>query len=109
MTRRKSSRRRAWYCSKIDADDGETIREPIHDRRGQGGEFRRELPPRVAQVSQGEHDPRADDADANLDRAIDGEDEGEAARASDRPEGVDRDNRRRVTGERRGIGGEIAQ
>ena len=63
----------------------------------------------MSEIGQGEHDARGDDADADLERAIDGEDEDDAVRASDRPENVDRDDRRGVAGERRGVGGEIAQ
>ena len=60
---------------KIGAGGHKTIGEPIHDRRRQGSEFRREFSPRVAEIGQGQHDARAHDADANLERAIDGQDD----------------------------------
>ena len=54
-----------------------------------------------------EHDPGADNADANFDRAVDGEKKDDAARAPDRPKRVDRDDRRGVASERCGVGCEI--
>ena len=63
----------------------------------------------MTEIGEREHDAGGDDADANLERAIDGEDEDDAVRASDRSENVDRDNRRRVAGERCGVSREIAQ
>ena len=68
--------------------------------------FRREWP----RVGQGQHDARAHDANADLERAIDGQDHDAAGIArAHRSENVARENRRRVAGKRRGIGGEIAQ
>ncbi len=109
MTRRKRSRRSARNWSRLALAVAKAIGKPIHDRARQGRAFRRELSPRVAEIGQGEHDSRGDDADANLERAVDGEDEDDAVRASDRPENVDRNDRRGVAGERRGVSGEIAQ
>ena len=56
---------------KARAGGQKTIGEPVHDRRRQRSKLRRELSPRVAEIGQGQHDARAHDADANLDRAID--------------------------------------
>jgi len=85
------------------------IGKPVHDRARQGREFRCQLSSRLSEISQGEHDARGDNSYANLERAIDGEDEDDAVRASDRPENVDRDDRCGVAGEGCGVGGEIAQ
>ena len=63
----------------------------------------------MPEIGEREHDSRGDDADADLERAVDGEDEDDAVRASNRPENVDRNDRRCVTSERCGISGEIAQ
>ena len=62
----------------------------------------------MPEIGEREHDSRGDDADADLERAVDGEDEHDAVRASNRPENVDRDDRRRVAGERSGVSREIA-
>ena len=67
--------------------------------------FRREWPRSVKR----QHDAGAHNANADLDGAIDGEDQDDAVRAPDRPQDVDRKDRRGVAGQRRGVGGEIAQ
>ena len=65
----------------------------------------------MAEIGQGQDDARAQDADANLDRAIDRQEQGDIA-ASDLPdwsENIARKNCRCVAGKGRGIGGEITQ
>ena len=91
----------------VAAGGHKTIGEPIHDRARQGCAFRCELSSRVSEIGEREHDARGDNADANLQRSIDGEDEDDSVRASDRPKHVDRNNRRGIAGERRGIGRKI--
>ena len=64
----------------------------------------------MAEIGQGQHNAGAQDADANLEGAIDGQDRHVATvGGADRPQNVAGKNRRRVAGKRRGIGGEITQ
>ena len=63
----------------------------------------------MAEIGQGQHDARAENADANLEGAIDGQDHDAAVAGSDRSENVARKNRCGVAGEGGGIGGEVTQ
>ena len=84
---------------KVRARDPKTIGEPIHDRRRQRSKLRRELSPRVAEIGQGQHDARAQDAHANLDRAIDREERDVSVGRPDRSQNVACENRRGVAGQ----------
>ncbi len=63
----------------------------------------------MAEIGQRQHDARAQDADANLDGAIDRKEGDVTAIGTDRAENVARKNRRRVAGKGRSVGGEISQ
>ena len=109
MTRRTSSRRTVWVSSKSGSGGGQCAGKPAADLGRNGGEQGGQPAPGAAQIGSGEHDAGADDADADLAGAGDGEHEGLTVQAPDGAELVARDDRRRVAGERRRIGGEVAQ
>ncbi len=65
--------------------------------------------PRATEIGPGEYDARADDADADLAGAADGEHENLSVRTASRAELTARNDRSRKAGERRRVGREVAQ
>ncbi len=83
--------------------------KPSGDFSGNRSELGDQPTPGVPEIGAGEHDTRADDADADLAGAGDGEHESLAVRAPRRAEFVARDDRRSIAGKRRRVGREVAQ
>ena len=94
---------------KSGSGDRQGAGEAAGDLGRNGGEQGGQAAPRAAEIGSGENDAGADDADADLADAVDGEQEGLTVRAAGRTELVARDDRRRIAGERRRIGREVAQ
>ena len=83
--------------------------KPVADRRRDAGKLHCQLAPRMAEIRACQHEAGTDDADADFAGAIDGEHQDIAVGAAGRPEQVRGNDRGRVAGERRPIGGKILQ
>jgi hypothetical protein len=83
--------------------------EPGRDLRRQGGTQLGQPKPRSAEVGSGKHDAGADDPDADLAGAGDREHERIPVQPARRAELIAGDDRRGVAGQRRRVGGEVAE